>query len=438
MRWSDDLLRGLGTEDMDLLIKAGDAFSGYTEYATRVIEDRRGCPRDDLMSILVHAEVDGDRLDDDSILHESLLILIGGDETTRHVMSGGAYQLLVPTRAVAASCSPDRDLIVPAVEEMLRWVTPIKNMARTATAHRRVPRQDHRGRAEAAAALPVGQPRRRPLPRPVHLRHRTRTERPRGVRLRHALLPRQLARPPRAAGAVRACCSTACPISSWSTPPSPRHRAANFVSGYEGMKVAFTPTPGALPRRNCRCTRDPSSPKYPNRTIRHIIGDSAALDRIVQLGAPTLSLVGQEIERLVRREATAAGAGRPRRRVPARSPASPGGLPAGIVRAAVRADPGSCRMQPYCTVGRPSAEAPRPRMRTHGAGTAPSAPASRPSAHRTAAVNDTWAAGYAIAEPERPIPTQRVDQFAQSPGSVHNRDSSTNSRIVAFSRRRGW
>ena len=45
MRWSDDLLRGLGTEDPDLLMKTMAAFSGYTEYATRVIDDRRGCPR---------------------------------------------------------------------------------------------------------------------------------------------------------------------------------------------------------------------------------------------------------------------------------------------------------------------------------------------------------------------------------------------------------
>ena len=58
------------------------------------------------MSVLVHAEVDGDRLDDDSILHESLLILIGGDETTRHVMSGGMYQLLAEPRPLGAAARP--------------------------------------------------------------------------------------------------------------------------------------------------------------------------------------------------------------------------------------------------------------------------------------------------------------------------------------------
>src|SRR6476660_6134991 len=132
MTWSDDLLRGQGQTDTELLTKMCDAFTGYTEYATRVIEDRRTCPRDDLMSILVHAEVDGRRLDHDSLIYDSLLILIGGDETTRHVISGGAYQLLTD-RAQWEQLLSDRSLVTSAVEEMLRWVSPIKNMARTAT-----------------------------------------------------------------------------------------------------------------------------------------------------------------------------------------------------------------------------------------------------------------------------------------------------------------
>ncbi|NUW34361.1 cytochrome P450 [Nonomuraea sp. SMC257] len=134
MRWSDDMLRGLvGQADSELLVRAGEAFEQYEEYATRVIDDRRGCPRDDLISTLVHAEVDGDRLDRDSLLYECLLILIGGDETTRHVLSGGVYQLLVhpdQRRALAE----DLSRIPAAVEEMLRWVSPIKNMNRTVVA----------------------------------------------------------------------------------------------------------------------------------------------------------------------------------------------------------------------------------------------------------------------------------------------------------------
>ena len=133
LRWSDDMLKGLATEaTAEQLEAAGNAFGEYVLYATEVIADRRAEPRDDLMSILVHAEVDGDRLSDDEIVQESLLILIGGDETTRHVISGGVHQLLLhPEQWKALEADPS--LRPTAVEEMLRWVTPIKNMVRTAT-----------------------------------------------------------------------------------------------------------------------------------------------------------------------------------------------------------------------------------------------------------------------------------------------------------------
>ncbi len=132
LQWSDDLMRGQGQTDDALVTAMANAFEGYVGYIVGVIEDRRGCPRDDLMSVLVHAEIDGDKLDDDALIHESLLILIGGDETTRHVISGGMYQLLAD-RSRYERLLADRSLIGSAVEESLRWVSPIKNMARTAT-----------------------------------------------------------------------------------------------------------------------------------------------------------------------------------------------------------------------------------------------------------------------------------------------------------------
>lgn len=133
LEWSDAMLTAL-TGDPEAIGPAAEAFGGYTEYATRVISDRKENPREDLMSVLCHAEVDGDQLDHDSLVHESLLILIGGDETTRHVISGGAYQLLVDrSNWDDLARSEDPGLLGTAVEEMLRWVTPIKNMNRTAT-----------------------------------------------------------------------------------------------------------------------------------------------------------------------------------------------------------------------------------------------------------------------------------------------------------------
>jgi cytochrome P450 family 142 subfamily A polypeptide 1 len=133
LRWSDDLMTALGSDDPELLAKQARAGAEYAAYNARVVADRRANPGgDDLMALLVDAEIDGERLDDFSIQMESLLILIGGDETTRHVISGGMHQLLLhPDQLAALVRDPER--IPCAVEEMLRWVTPIQNMMRTTT-----------------------------------------------------------------------------------------------------------------------------------------------------------------------------------------------------------------------------------------------------------------------------------------------------------------
>ena len=132
LRWSDDLMRALGSTDPALLAAQARAGMEYRAYCLGVAAERRARPpADDLMSVLVHGSVDGARLDDDSLFMESLLILIGGDETTRHVISGGMHQLLRhPGQLAALRADPSR--IPVAVEEMLRWVTPIQNMMRTA------------------------------------------------------------------------------------------------------------------------------------------------------------------------------------------------------------------------------------------------------------------------------------------------------------------
>jgi cytochrome P450 family 142 subfamily A polypeptide 1 len=85
------------------------------------------------VGVLCQAEIDGDSLDEASLIHETLLILIGGDETTRHVISGGLEELLAHPDQLARLAADPEGLMPGAVEEMLRWVSPIKNMARTAT-----------------------------------------------------------------------------------------------------------------------------------------------------------------------------------------------------------------------------------------------------------------------------------------------------------------
>jgi cytochrome P450 family 142 subfamily A polypeptide 1 len=131
LAWSDDMIGSLdgAPERME---KAAAAFVAFDAYARDTIAARRSEPTNDLVSILVHAEVDGERLTDDQIVFESMLILLGGDETTRHVTAGGMEQLLRhPDQLARLQANPE--LLASGVEEMLRWVSPIKNMARTLT-----------------------------------------------------------------------------------------------------------------------------------------------------------------------------------------------------------------------------------------------------------------------------------------------------------------
>lgn len=137
LRWSDDLIRGTTATDEAASTNAMEAALEFRQYQLGVIADRRSKPpQSDLVSVLCHAEIDGERLDDESLIQETLLILIGGDETTRHVITGGMLALIDHPDARAmmtdAAVAGDGAAMETAVEELLRWVTPIKNMSRTA------------------------------------------------------------------------------------------------------------------------------------------------------------------------------------------------------------------------------------------------------------------------------------------------------------------
>ena len=239
LEWSDVMLSAL-TGDASSLEPATLAFIGYTEYANRVIADRTESPRDDLMSVLCHAEVDGDRLDHQSIIDESLLILIGGDETTRHVISGGAFQVLADRPQWDALVADPAKLDV-AVEEMLRWVSPIKNMNRTATCDIEVAGQQiHEGDnvllmyASANRDEDVfDDPFRFDIDRTPndHVAFGFGT---------HFCLGNSLAR--LELKVMFEHLLQRLPDLALASDDEPCYRAANFISGYEHMAVTFTPT----------------------------------------------------------------------------------------------------------------------------------------------------------------------------------------------------
>jgi cytochrome P450 family 142 subfamily A polypeptide 1 len=134
LKWSDDLVSSLSSTAAEADVQVTmDAFAAYGDYMNGMIAERKENPTDDLVSVLVHAEVEGSKLEDHQIVTEVLLLLIGGDETTRHTLSGGTRQLLLHPEQHQRLAN-DLDLLPNAIEEMLRWTAPVKNMARTITA----------------------------------------------------------------------------------------------------------------------------------------------------------------------------------------------------------------------------------------------------------------------------------------------------------------
>jgi cytochrome P450 family 142 subfamily A polypeptide 1 len=133
-RWSEQLMR------TDLRDRSGRVFREFVdanlEFVAAMQEparERLGCPADDLLSIWLHARIDGQPLPPATIVHEVGLFIAGGAETTRTAISHGLrafcdhpdqWQLLADHPEAAPA----------AVEEVLRWVTPLNNFFRRAVA----------------------------------------------------------------------------------------------------------------------------------------------------------------------------------------------------------------------------------------------------------------------------------------------------------------
>jgi cholest-4-en-3-one 26-monooxygenase len=109
----------------------GEAFADYCEHAARLADARRAAPTDDVFSAWTRAEADG-VLTAAEVLSEGLLLVDGGAETTRTVITG-AVLALIEHPDERRRLLTDPSLLPVAVEEFIRWVTPILNMRRTAT-----------------------------------------------------------------------------------------------------------------------------------------------------------------------------------------------------------------------------------------------------------------------------------------------------------------
>jgi cholest-4-en-3-one 26-monooxygenase len=127
--WSNAII---GAEDPEYAGSRTEAASAVTElgaYALQLIDDRRGNPRDDILSALANASGD-DRLTDPELEGFTLLLLVAGNETTRNNISHGLIALMEhPEQMQALRNEPS--LLSTAVEEITRWASPVNYMART-------------------------------------------------------------------------------------------------------------------------------------------------------------------------------------------------------------------------------------------------------------------------------------------------------------------
>jgi cytochrome P450 family 142 subfamily A polypeptide 1 len=241
LRWSDDMVKALGSPDPTAMDAAAVAAMEYAEYITAVVEQRRRDNQsDDLVGTLVHADIDGDKLDESSLIYETLLILIGGDETTRHVLSGGMYELLThPDQFALLAAEPDRRQL--AVEEMLRWVSPIKNMARTATRDVELHGRTIEAGQKLLLLYPSANRDERNFDRPERFDvTRTPNDHMAFGFGAHFCLGNRLARLELATMFDRL--FERLPDLALTTDAEPSKRNANFVSGIESLPVTFTPT----------------------------------------------------------------------------------------------------------------------------------------------------------------------------------------------------
>jgi cytochrome P450 len=122
------------TEMTTDIISGLAAFNQMITYGQRMFEKLRALPpTGDLMSIMAHAEPGGAPIDPQFLDGFFLLIVIAGNETTRNTISGGTLALIEhPDQRELLRANPA--LMPPAIEEILRWVTPVIHFRRTAAA----------------------------------------------------------------------------------------------------------------------------------------------------------------------------------------------------------------------------------------------------------------------------------------------------------------
>ena len=130
--WSERLMRtDMRERDPEVMEEFIEANREFITAMTPIIGEVAACPRNDFMSIWTHARIDGKPLPPESIVHEVGLFIAGGAETTRTAISHG-LRAFCDHQNQWDELATNPQLVDSAVEEVLRWVTPLNNFFRMA------------------------------------------------------------------------------------------------------------------------------------------------------------------------------------------------------------------------------------------------------------------------------------------------------------------
>ena len=126
--WSNQMI---GYDDPEYQSAGRDAAAELVGYSMVLAQDRRACPREDIITKLVHAELDGDELSSDEFGFFMVLLAVAGNETTRNAISHGMLAFLDHPEQweLFQARRPET-----AVDEIVRWATPVTVFQRTAMA----------------------------------------------------------------------------------------------------------------------------------------------------------------------------------------------------------------------------------------------------------------------------------------------------------------
>jgi pimeloyl-[acyl-carrier protein] synthase len=133
MHWSDIFIEFIATFQgtFDLALRANQATLEMLDFLRELTEEKRAHPADDLLSMMVASEEDGDKLTNDELLAQGILLLVAGHETTRNLIGNGLLTLLrYPGEMDRVRREPA--LVRGAIEEVLRYEGPLQGTSRVA------------------------------------------------------------------------------------------------------------------------------------------------------------------------------------------------------------------------------------------------------------------------------------------------------------------